>query len=272
MHSQCEEDTMRFSLPPLVALLVAGLGGAPAAAHYNMLLPQAAAVKKGQAVTLLYQWGHPFEHQLFDAPLPRGVLVLAPDGKKTDVSKSLEKITLPAPGSKKVTAYRLRFTPRQRGDFVFILNTDPIWMEAEKEFFQDTVKVVLHVEDQEGWDAEAGQGFEMVPLTRPYGLEPLMVFQAQVKAGKPVAGTLVEIERYNQTPPKELPPDEHMTRTAKTDPNGVVTYTLTDAGWWSLTAQRPGGKMKHKGKDYPIRRRTTLWVWVDKKVLPGLAK
>jgi cobalt/nickel transport protein len=256
-----------------VAVLVAVLGGAPAAAHYNMLLPQTASAKKGQTVAITYQWGHPFEHQLFDAPLPRAVLVRAADGKKTDLTKSLEKITLPVPGRKKVTAYRLRFTPRQRGDFVFILNTDPIWMEAEKEFFQDTVKVVLHVEDQEGWDADAGQALELVPLTRPYGLEPGMVFQAQATAEKkPVAGTLVEIERYNLTPPKELPPDEHMTRTAKTDPNGVVTYTLTDAGWWSLTAQRPGGKMKHKGKDYPVRRRTTLWVWVDEKVKPGSAK
>ena len=29
-----------------------------------------ARVKKGEAVTVLYQWGHPFEHQLFDAPSP----------------------------------------------------------------------------------------------------------------------------------------------------------------------------------------------------------
>ena len=59
---------------------------------------------------------------------------------------------LPGEG-KKVTAYRLRFTPPQRGDFVFVLETPPIWMEEEEEFFQDTVKVVLHVKTQNGWDA-----------------------------------------------------------------------------------------------------------------------
>jgi cobalt/nickel transport protein len=264
---------MRYPFPFVMALVAAGIGSAPAAAHYNMLVPQTASARKGQAVAAIYQWGHPFEHQLFDAPLPRNLFVIAPDGKKTDLTKALEKTSLPAAGGKKVTAYRLSFTPRQRGDFVFILNTDPIWMEAEKMFFQDTVRVVLHVEDQEGWDASAGQDFELVPLTRPYGLEPNMVFQAQATAaGKALPGTLVEVERYNPMPPKDLPPDEHVTRTAKTDPNGVVTYTLTDAGWWCLTAQRLGGKMKHKGKEYPIRRRTTLWVWVDKKVNPGLAK
>jgi cobalt/nickel transport protein len=238
-----------------------------------MLLPQAASVKKGQAVTVVCLWGHPFEHQLFDASPPRSLLVIAPDGKKSDLTKALQAVAVAAEGKKKVSAYKLRFTPKERGDFVFILNTDPVWMEAEKVFFQDTVRVVLHVEDQDGWDQSAGQAFELVPLTRPYGLLAGMVFQAQaLAAAKPLPGTLVEIERYNPTPPRELPPDEHITRTAKTDPNGVVTYTLPEAGWWALTAQRPGGKKNHKGKAYPVRRRTTLWVYVDAKVKPPSGK
>jgi cobalt/nickel transport protein len=109
-------------------------------------------------------------------------------------------------------------------------------------------------------------GFEMIPLTRPYGLLPGMVFQAQAQFDKkPLAATLVEIERYNPTPPKTLPPDEHVTRAAKTDPNGVVTCTLPDSGWWCLTAQRDGGKKAREGKDHPLRQRTTLWVFVDDK-------
>ena len=38
-------------------------------AHYNMLLPSSSWAKKGEVVTFTYQWGHPFEHQLFDALL-----------------------------------------------------------------------------------------------------------------------------------------------------------------------------------------------------------
>ncbi len=75
----------------------------------------------------------------------------------------------------------------------------------------------------------------------------------------------MEIERYNPTPPKELPPDEHITRTVKTDPSGVATCTLTEPGWWCLTAQRDAGKMEHNRKSYPVRQRTTLWVFVDEK-------
>ncbi len=250
-----------------VALACLGLLAIPARAHYNMLLPQTPSAKLGKPVVIDYQWGHPFEHQLFNAPAPQSITVVGPDGKKTDLAKARETIHVFGTDGKKVTAYRWRFTPRRRGDCVLLLESPPIFMKEEKIFFQDTVKVVLHVEDQDGWDAAAGRPFELVPLTRPYGLEPGMVFQGQVlAAGKPAPGTLVEIERYNPTPPRKLPPDEHMTRTAKTDPNGVVTCTLTDAGWWCLTAQRDGGKREHEGKSYGVKQRTTFWVFVDERI------
>ena len=54
-----------------------------------------------------------------------------------------------------------------------------------------------------------------------------------------LARALVEIERYNAVVPKELPPDEQITRTAKTDPNGIFTCTLTEPGWWCLAATNP---------------------------------
>lgn len=242
----------------------------PAAAHFNMLLPQAASVKRGEPVTIVYQWGHPFEHQLFDAPAPQSLLLFAPDGKKTDLTKLLQSVTAVTQDQKKAAAFRLPFTPDQRGDYLLVLTSPPIWMEEDQEFLQDTVKLVLHVQAQKGWDQIAGQVFEMVPFTRPYGLQPGMVFQAQALAdGKPLAGSLVEIERYNPAPPKTLPPDEQITRTAKTDPNGIVTCTLTEPGWWCITAGRDGGQKDRQGKLYPIRQRATLWVFVDEKSTPA---
>jgi uncharacterized GH25 family protein len=108
-----------------------------------------------------------------------------------------------------------------------------------------------------------------------------MVFQAQAaktvtasdpdwanslrKVPKGLPDLLVEVERYNARAPKDFPPDEHITRAAKTDPNGVVTYTLTEPGWWCIAAQREGEKMDHEGKGYPIRERAVLWVFVDEK-------
>jgi cobalt/nickel transport protein len=240
--------------------MFAGMGSA----HFNMLLPPTASARKGEALTITYQWGHPFEHQLFDAPQPLSLIVLAPDGKKTELTDRLERIARKSE-PKDVTAYQLRFTPELRGDYVFVLQTPPIWMEEDGEFLQDTVKVVLHVQAQKGWDAALDE-FEFLPLTRPYGLRPGMVFQAQMLP-KPSSGTgafgLVEVERYNAEPPRELPPDEQMTRTVKLDPNGVATTTLTEPGWWCLTVGRLHGTRMREGKSYPLRRRATLWVHVD---------
>jgi uncharacterized GH25 family protein len=272
------EAAMPHLFRPALAVLFAGLLAPAVCGHFNILLPQTASARKGDTVSFVYQFGHPFEHQLFDAPPPARVFVLAPDGKKTELGKTLEKIKV-AGEKKEVTAYRFRLTPEQRGDYIVQLETPPIWMEEDQEFVQDTVKVVLHVQAQKGWDASAGKPLKIVPLTRPYGLQPGMVFQAQVfgppaKPGfgdppgkaEPLAGALVEIERFNPAPPAKLPPDEHITRTAKTDPNGVVTTTLPEAGWWALTAQRDGGRRERNGKAYPVRERATLWVWVDAKV------
>jgi cobalt/nickel transport protein len=248
----------------LVPVLLCLFGG-PATAHFQMLLPDKASVKRGEAVVVHYRWGHPFEHQLFDAPAPQGVFSISPDGQKTDLTGNLQKAGEVA-REKKAATYRLNFAPEQRGDYLLILNAAPIWMEEEQEFLQDSVKVVLHVQAQKGWDASAGQSFEMMPLTRPYGLQPGMVFQAQAQwQGKPLAGALIEIERYNAVPPDKLPPDEHITRTGKTDPNGCLACTLPEPGWWCLTAHHDGGQREHDGKMYTVRRRATLWVFVDDK-------
>jgi cobalt/nickel transport protein len=260
---------MRPRFRPLLALVLSALLAPAAGAHFNILLPQAASVRKGEAVTFLYRFGHPFEHELFDAPPPARLVVIAPDGKQTELTKTLEETKVPAGGKEGVTraAYRFRFTPEQRGDYTFLLQTPPIWMEEDQEFLEDTVKVVLHVQAQKGWDAEADRQFQIVPLTRPYGLQPGAVFQARAFTGGPdrLGGAPVEIERFNAERPAKLPPDEFRTLTAKTDPNGVVTVSLPEVGWWSITAQRDGGRRTVNGKTGPVRQRVTLWVWVDEK-------
>jgi cobalt/nickel transport protein len=249
---------------------------ASAQAHYNMLFPESPSVKVGTEVKLIYQWGHPFEHELFDAPQPDSLVVLGPKGEKTDLVKKLKKVSVKA-DKKEVTAYEIAFKPEEPGDYVFVLQTPAIWMDAEKEFYQDNVKVVLHVQAQKGWDQVGGQVLEFVPLTRPYGLLPGTVFQGLLQRRAygaffpdpwevvPVPGSPVEIEHYNATPPKELPADEFITRVVKTDANSVVTCNLPEAGWWCLTGTYAAGKKKHDGKDAPVRQRTTFWVHVAEK-------
>ncbi len=247
------------SLAVLISLACAG----SANAHFHLLLPSQPAARKGESITLTCRWGHPFEHQMFDALRPLSLTVHTPDGKKSELVQSLERFDAPA-GAGSAAAWRLRYTPQARGDYLFVLRAPPVWMEEEREFFQDTVKVILHVQTQNGWDAKTAAECEWLPLTRPYGLLPGMVVQAQAQvASQPLAGALVEVEHYNPQPPTKLPSDELITRTARTDPNGTVTTTLTEAGWWCLTTSTSGGKLQHQGKSWPIRRRLTLWVFVD---------
>jgi cobalt/nickel transport protein len=270
-----ESGRMRFLR--VLVLVLAGVGlPAPAGAHFNMLLPERASARRGDAITFLYQWGHPFEHQLFDAPAPESLVVRAPDGRRT--TPELREVALPA-ADRKVRGYRFGLTAERRGDYVLLLRTRPIWMPDEQEFLHDQVKVVLHVQAQRGWDAAVASAPEsagahadlpeVLPLTRPYGLRPGMAFQGQLQLqGKPLPGVLVEVERYNPTPPKEMPPDEQITRVVKTDPNGIFTCTLPESGWWCMTGRREGGKAFRDGKAFPVIERATLWVYVAEAAAP----
>jgi hypothetical protein len=104
-----------------------------------------------------------------------------------------------------------------------------------------------------------------------------MVFQTLVQSAdgddaRLLPRTLVEIERFNPAPPKELPPDEHITRSVRSDPKGVATTTLTEPGWWAMTAVRDGGTRDRAGRAYPVVERSTLWIYVDDKVPLAPAK
>src|SRR5947209_8688381 len=111
MHVQA-----RFIAP----LMLLGIPSSTAEGHFNILLPEQPAAERGKAVRVFYYWGHPFEHELFNAPKPEGVWVVSPSGKSTDLSGSLETVSIPAATGKSVTAYRLSFVPQERGDFTFV--------------------------------------------------------------------------------------------------------------------------------------------------------
>jgi cobalt/nickel transport protein len=253
----------------LLAALVAVFAASTSTAHYNMLFPAAPAAKKGEDVVFVYQFGHPYEHELFDAPKPAKVNVLYPDSEThKDLTATLEPFKQIGGRDRRITSWRFRFTPQERGDHTFFLETPPIWLEADKEFVQDIVRVTLHVQTQNGWDNDVGEGFRLAPLTRPYGLWPHMVFQGQLlreRNGDDEISPYIEIERYNAMPPKELPEDELITFKTRFDRSGVFTFAFPDAGWWCFTAQRNGGMHERKGKEFPLRQRLTMWVHVEDK-------
>lgn len=244
--------------------------------HYNMLLPDKPWAKKDEKVTFTYQFGHPYEHELSDAPKPAAIYLITPDGKREtlDFEKSLRAIKKDGADGKKVSAWQFDFTPTQRGDHTFVLSSARIKHEGDT-FIEDTVKVVLHVQTQNGWNAP-GFSFDIIPYTRPYGLLPGMVFKGRLATAPLVVpknkkiprspapppldfdGTRVEIEKYNPQSPKTLPPDELITFQTKADSQGFFVTTLPEPGWWGITGVRPSPQLR-------TIYRTTLWVHVDEK-------
>ncbi len=251
----------------LVCGLLLGLFGSPVSAHFTMLIPDKPSVGRGAEVVLTLQFGHPFEHELSDMDPPRRLVVHEPGGKVRDLTGQVEKVAREGPKGKPVAAYRVKFRPAARGDYVFVAAGSPRWDGEALEFEEDVAQAVVHVQAQNGWDAtQEAEGLHLTPLTRPYGLTPGMVFQALAHDGKKaLALAPAEVERYNAAPPGEMPPDEQVTRTMKTDPNGVVTATLPEAGWWAVVVGIRDGKKERDGKEYPVRRRAILWVYVDEK-------
>jgi cobalt/nickel transport protein len=241
-----------------IAMFALTLAASTSFAHYNMLLPDKAWANKGDKVTFTYQFGHPFEHELFDAPKPIALAVITPNGKTENlrVDKTLAPIKKDGADGKKVTAWQFTYAPAERGDYTFVLKTARIKHEEDK-FVEDTVKVALHVQTQNGWEDASSpfpKSIDILPYTRPYGLLPGMVFRGQVVRPEKGAGAMmVEIEKYNPKPMKMLPPDELITFKTKTDDNNFFVTTLPSPGWWGVTAVGREGQ------------RTTLWIHVDEK-------
>jgi len=243
------------------AFLVLLLASTPGIAHFNMLLPNKPWADKGEKVTFTYQFGHPFEHELSDAPKPVALVVIKPKGGREilDIGKVLTPIKKDGADGKKVTAWQFDYSPAERGDYTFVLKTPPI--KHDEHTYEDIVKVVLHVQTQNGWDTTDPAfdiGVNLRPYTRPYGLLPGMAFRGRVvrlpsKDEFKTDGLPIEIEKYNAKPLKNLPPDELITFKTKADSQGFFLTTLPEAGWWGMTAVTNQGQ------------RATLWVHVDEK-------
>lgn len=232
--------------------------------HFGILLPEQAAVRRGEPVTLRYSTGHPYECQIVDTAAPEKAAVILPDGK-TRVPLEARPVQVDGPEGGKITVQQLTFTPSERGDHWVVVTTPLHFDEHAGGFVQDELKALVRVQVQKGWDNASGQSIELLPLTRPYGLEPGHVFKAQARLkGKPLADAEVEIERYNAKPPQEIPEDEALiTQAVKTDVNGYVVCTLDQPGWWGVMVTTEDGMREKDGKQWPVIRRGILWVKVE---------
>ena len=233
-----------------------------ASAHFTMIFPSDSEAtvwdvtpedyiaELGDTKTVYIMWGHPYEHISFDMTSTPEVSVMKPDG--TVLPLTTTEITVDGMDEEgnagTFVAYKASFIVDQMGDSVVFVK-----YEDEDEKLIDYVKAVIHcgVEAWEGWDAKSGQKAEIVPFTRPYGLEESFVFTGTaLYDGNALPDADVEVEMYHtQDLGVEIveiaetmfayDPPMMFTRVTKTNAAGEFAYTLDEPGIWFVGAYGP---------------------------------
>lgn len=247
-------------------------GGSGAWAHFPIFIPAAPyepiELQVGGALDMMFVFGHPFEQEYAATEAPERVFAVQPDGTVDDLTGGLTPGTYEVDGTSNAV-FNVAFSPSARGDTILAVDSHPEF-GFNNTIRQEFIKTIVHVEEQGGWDNLTGQPVEIVPLTRPYGLEKGYVFTGQVLAGgEPAAGATVLIEEFLPAIPSlaDLPPEPFITKEVKTDPNGVFSYTLPNAAWWIIAAEIEGAaEVERDGQTYTLNGLGALWVKVEEPV------
>lgn len=231
----------------------------PVFAHFQVLVPNTDVVGNGnKTLSFNMLFTHPFEQgPVMEMKKPLALDVYL-NGKKTSLLSSAK--------SKKIdgkSAWDFSYGVKAPGDHVFTVTPDYYFEPAEGVFIQHITKTIVNGFGlEQGWDTPVGLKAEIVPLTRPYGLWKGNVFTGKVLyKGKPVAYAEVEVELYNEGRKIKAPTDTHITQVVKADGNGVFSYVMPFAGWWSFAALiEDDVKLKKDGKTYPVELGALIWV------------
>ncbi|KXA98635.1 hypothetical protein AKJ39_01320 [candidate division MSBL1 archaeon SCGC-AAA259J03] len=217
--------------------------------HFTMVFPgedmsvkpeDFIATEVGETKEIIIAWGHPYEHVLFDCPENLQVHVRKPDGTTLELTPTETTIQ----GHK---AYKVSYTVDQKGDSLIYVR-----LVAPEHGLIDYTKTFIHcgLEQWKGWDADVGQEVEVIPYTRPYGMEEGFVFSGKaLYNGQELSNATVEVEKYHQKERAEeivseaeekYPYDPPMmyTRVTKTNSDGDFSYTLDEPGIWYVGATK----------------------------------
>jgi len=259
--------TTKSIVRPLILSLFGGasmLSAGLVQAHFQMIVPSDDMVTQDESRNLnldLIFW-HPFEGLGMNMMKPAQFGVIT-SGKTTNLLERLEASKFKDVNGDTFDGFKATYKLKRPGDHIFYTEPQPYWEPAEESFIIHYTKVIVNAFGmEEGWDEEVGLKTEIMPLTRPYGLYTGNVFQGVVKIkGKPVPFTEVEVEYYSQDGRHDVEADPMITQVVKADANGVFTYAMPKAGWWTFAALNKDDRtMKHEGKDYPVEIGAVLWV------------
>ncbi|MCR5813332.1 MAG: DUF4198 domain-containing protein [Desulfovibrio sp.] len=224
-----------------------------------------------EEIDLLITLMNPFANQGFPMDMPQSFTVLrfnrdgqSKDGhllpSRRDLLGDVEEILY-----KGQKAWGANVGLGHPGLFQFIMETKPWWDEQQERFLQQSVKVMLPVYGEDsGWYESAGQRFEIVPLTRPFGLIAPQSFTGRVLLeNQPLPNVSVTLHRIN-TDGQKVPTDWHQNLSLRTNSLGEFSFTANRAGWWCAMAQLEGVPLKGAdGQPKKLTQGTLFWFYVD---------
>lgn len=251
----------RSPLALVAAALLLAAGAPPGWAHYPMLIASTPFASPGDEVRIDFTIGHPYVDDRFAAERPGRVRVHPPVGPAQDVTAHVTTGTLTYDGVQ-LDMHQLAYKVRKPGDYIFSYECR-LFTEPPQRQVIDFAKVIIHTGDaQIGWWRQVKTPLEIVPLTRPYALQPGDTFRGQVlELERPMAAGVVEGESYIDPRPDPMPELAFTRRAERTDAAGCFSMTLDRAGWWLLSVATDGGPGEQGLLGHPAHR-AVLWVYV----------
>lgn len=224
-----------------------------------------------EEVDILLSMMRPFLHEGLDVDMPQLFAVLRHDAdpnateggaqpERRDLLGDVEEIRY-----LDQKAWGANVGLDKPGLYQFLMEGRPWWDEERQTFLRHQATLALPVHGVErGWSEPAGQSFEIVPLTRPFGLNAPALFSGRILLdGKALAGAKVRMLRINADG-AAAPTPWHEDMAAISNAEGEFSFLLAQPGWWCCEAITDGPPLKGPdGELKPVERGALFWLFVD---------
>lgn len=238
-----------------IALL---LSATIASAHYPFLIADRSPDmgQRGGLLNLTYGLGELHEELFVEARTPDWVRGYTFDGGTFELTDKLQK-------NGKIS--NIKYRSRRIGDTWIVAHIPMTWSTHDSTFTETTVRMIVHQGLSRGWETPLGLPLEIVPLNQPYGLLPGDSFRMELlHDGEPLVGAKIYAEKYYEKPlQKPYPSESLLTRTSRTDRNGIANINLHSPGWWVLFVLHELDDMEKEGQSGVATLQDAVWVYVD---------
>ncbi len=249
---------LKKTLAQLAGGLALLMSASTATAHYPLLIGDRSPDmgQRGGVINLTYGLGELHEDVFVDARPPDWVRGYTFDGGTFDLSDQLVK-------NGKVS--NIKYRSRRIGDTWVVAHVPMTWSKHDSTFTETTVRTVIHQGLSRGWETPLGLPLEIVPLNQPYGLLPGDSFRVELLLdGEPLSDAKIYAEKYYNPPlQKPYPAEALLTRTSRTDRNGIANINLHSPGWWVLFTLQELDDMEKDGQSGVATLQDAVWVYVD---------